>query len=78
MLDAERLVELNGLGYEVSVELIEVAIEQGREVLWQVVGFLETRSEAIGERGDVWHMVIFADLGFLFDIVLKLSLPVCV
>ena len=44
----------------------------------KIIGFLKARSKAISECSDIRHVVILADFRFFFDIVLKLSLPVCV
>jgi len=79
VLDSHGLVEINCFGYEVGVERVEVVIEQGREVLGQVIGLLQTRPKTVSECSDIWHVVVLTDdVRLLFHIVFKLSLPVCV
>lgn len=74
MLDSNLLVEVERLGDQVGVELVELLVEESSEVLWQLVGFLETRSQPVGKGRDVWHMMVLAQFRLVLNTLLQVHL----
>ena len=76
MLDAKGLVQLKTLWDEVRVELVELLVEKGGEVLWQLVGLLQTASESIGQSGDIRHMVVLSEFWLILDYGFEITLVI--
>lgn len=76
MLYSQRLVKFDTLGHQVRVKVVELAGEKRCKVFWNLVALLQTRAQPVGQRSDVRHVVVLADLGLLLHVTLELGLPV--
>lgn len=59
MFDSHLLIELDGLGYQIGVELVEPLVEEGREVARQLISFLKAGSQSVSKSSNIWHMYVF-------------------
>jgi hypothetical protein len=73
MLNSKLFEELNWLRDEVSVKLIKIVVEEGREVFRQIVRLLQARAKAVSQCCDVGYVSIVLDLGFFFDSPCEIS-----
>lgn len=62
MLDLELLIKLRYFWHQIGVQREELRIEELREVLGQVMAFLQTTLQVLRHFRDVWHEVIVAHL----------------
>jgi len=76
VLHADRLVELQRVGDQISVVLVQLLVEERGEVFGQLVGLLQAGAQAVGEGGDVGHVVVLAELGLVLDALLEVALVV--
>ena len=67
VLHADRLVELQHLGYQVSVEAVQLLVEERSEVLGEVVRLLETAAQSVSKSGDVRHVMVLGHFGLVLD-----------
>ena len=74
MFNAKSLVQVNRLRHQISVEFVEVRVEQRSEILWEIIRLLETRAKAISEGGDIRYVLIFTDFGLFLNMVLELGI----
>ena len=76
MLHSQRLVEIDTLGNQVSIEIVELRGKEGGEIFWNFVTFLKAGPKAVGEGRDIRNVIVLSDFGFLLHVTLKLGLPV--
>lgn len=76
MLHAKTLVEVDRLGDQVGVELVEFLREQSGEVFGNLVRLLQTTAETVSKSSDVGNVVVLANLGLFLHVALELGLPV--
>lgn len=67
MLNAQRFVQLQTLGDQVGVELVELLIKQSREIFGEFVRFLQTATQPISKSRDVGDVVVLSQGVFLFE-----------
>ena len=67
MLDAESLIQIQRLRNKISVKFVEFFIEEGCEVLGELIRLLQTRPQPIGESCDVWDVVVFGEFWLVLN-----------
>ena len=78
MLNRQRLEQVNGLGHQVSVKLVQVVAEQRSKILGHFLGLLVAGAEAVRQRRNVRHVIMLIDLSVFFNVALKLGVAVIV
>ena len=76
VLHAKRLVKLEALRDEVSIELIQALVEQRGEILGQLIRLLQATAQPISEGSDIRHMVILRHLLLALDRLLEVALVI--
>ena len=74
VFNAQSLVQVNRLWHQVSVEFVEVRVEQRREILGEIIGLLEARAKAISEGSDIRYVLVLTDFGLFLNMVLELGI----
>ena len=59
MLDSKLVEELDGLGDQVSVELVESLVDESDEVARNFFRFLQARSQSVSKGSNVRNMSVF-------------------
>ena len=74
MFDIQFLIQVDGLCDVIGVKLKKLHVEESPQILRHLIASLETRSQAISHRANIWYKCFFTKVWSISDSCLDLGL----